>query len=533
MAIDIGKAYVQIVPSAQGISGSISKVLNGESISAGKSAGNNIAGNIVSTLKKLIPAAAIGKLIYDSLNAGADLQQSIGGIETLFGAGGLSVEKYAERVGKSVNDIQDEYDDLIASQERMFEAANRAYATTGLSANEYMQNVTSFAASLKQSVGGDLEELTKVADMAMVDMADNSNKMGTSMESIQNAYQGFAKQNYTMLDNLKLGYGGTKGEMERLLKDAQKVTGIKYDIKNLADVYSAIHVIQGELGITGTTAEEAAKTFSGSFNAMKAAASNVIANLMLGEDLTPHLQALTDTAGTFLFDNLIPAVINVVSALPGALYQTVVSFYPQFSQHASELIATFCTFLREQFPQLLQNGLDMLQSITEGFRNGFPGMASAAMDLIIDLAKDIWDNMPQILEIGVNIIDGLVKGVLSAAGRLLEAVGNVVMGAFNKAKEWLGIASPSKKFAYLGEMTGEGLALGLSQSAGDVKKAVDGLLDPLNVPGLNGSMSVSSAQPYGRALVINFSIDNSGKDITDQDVRRWCGLIDEALGGAV
>ena len=245
MAIDIGKAYVQIVPSAQGISGSISKVLNGESVSAGKSAGNNIAGNIVSTLKKLIPAAAIGKLIYDSLNAGADLQQSIGGIETLFGAGGLSVEQYAERVGKSVNEIQGEYDDLLASQERMFEAANKAYATTGLSANEYMQNVTGFAASLKQSVGGDLEELTRVADMAMVDMADNSNKMGTSMESIQNAYQGFAKQNYTMLDNLKLGYGGTKTEMQRLLKDAQKVTGIKYDINNLADVYSAIHVIQG------------------------------------------------------------------------------------------------------------------------------------------------------------------------------------------------------------------------------------------------------------------------------------------------
>lgn len=156
--------------------------------------------------------------------------------------------------------------------------ADAAFKTAGLSANEYMSQVTSFSASLLSSLGGDTAKAAEVADMAMIDMADNANKFGTDMESIQNAYQGFAKQNYTMLDNLKLGYGGTQEEMQRLLQDASKISGVKYDISNLSDVYSAIHVIQNELGVTGTTAKEAGQTFSGSFSAMKAAAKNVLGN---------------------------------------------------------------------------------------------------------------------------------------------------------------------------------------------------------------------------------------------------------------
>ena len=297
MATDLGQAYVQIVPSAKGISGSIRGQLDPEASSAGISAGNNIAGSMIKVIGSAIAAAGIGKLFSAALSEGADLQQSMGGIETLFKGSADKVKKYADE----------------------------AYKTAGLSANDYMQNVTSFSASLLQSLGGDTEKAADKANMAMVDMADNSNKMGTSMESIQNSYQGFAKQNYSMLDNLSLGYGGTKTEMERLLTDAQKLTGVKYDINNLSDVYSAIHAVQEQLGITGTTAKESASTFSGSLQSMKSAFSNVLGKLALGKSIGPELNALAETTSTFLFKNFFPMVDNILKGLPtmiGTLLKT-------------------------------------------------------------------------------------------------------------------------------------------------------------------------------------------------------------------
>lgn len=291
MATELGKAYVQIIPSARGMKGMLSKELGADIPQIGKEAGESLAGKLIGVTKKLIAAAGIGKLIHSSLMEGADLQQSLGGIETLFKGSADVVKKYA----------------------------NEAYKTTGLSANAYMENVTGFSASLLQSLGGDTRKAADVANMAMVDMADNSNKMGTSMDRIQDAYQGFAKQNYTMLDNLKLGYGGTKTEMQRLLADAQKLTGVKYDINNLSDVYQAIHAIQENLDITGTTAKEAATTFSGSFASMKAAAQNVLGKLALGEDIMPSLHQLFETVKTFLVGNLIPMVWNVLKGIPQVL----------------------------------------------------------------------------------------------------------------------------------------------------------------------------------------------------------------------
>ncbi len=291
MATELGKAYVQIIPSARGMKGMLSKELEADIPQVGKEAGESLAGKLIGVTKKLIAAAGIGKLIHSSLMEGADLQQSLGGIETLFKGSADVVKKYA----------------------------NEAYKTTGLSANAYMENVTGFSASLLQSLGGDTRKAADVANMAMVDMADNSNKMGTSMDRIQDAYQGFAKQNYTMLDNLKLGYGGTKTEMQRLLADAQKLTGVKYDINNLSDVYQAIHAIQENLDITGTTAKEAATTFSGSFASMKAAAQNVLGKLALGEDIMPSLHQLFETVKTFLVGNLIPMVWNVLKGIPQVL----------------------------------------------------------------------------------------------------------------------------------------------------------------------------------------------------------------------
>lgn len=288
MATELGKAYVQIIPSAKGISGMIQKEMGGEVASAGVSAGESLGSKMMGAVSGVITAAGIGKAIGASINEGAALQQSLGGIETLFKDSADKVKGFA----------------------------NEAYKTTGLSANAYMENVTGFSASLLQSLGGDTDKAAETANMAMIDMSDNANKMGTSMESIQLAYQGFAKQNYTMLDNLKLGYGGTKQEMQRLLSDAEKLTGVKYDMNNLSDVYSAIHAIQENLDITGTTAREAATTFTGSFESMKAAAQNVLGKLSLGEDIQPALQALMETTSTFLFGNLIPMIGNILKQIP-------------------------------------------------------------------------------------------------------------------------------------------------------------------------------------------------------------------------
>lgn len=302
MATEIAQAYVQLIPSARGITGKIQSILDPEASAAGQSAGQSLGSSLVGVMTKVIAAAGIGKAFSAAISEGAALQQSLGGIETLFKGSADKVKGYA----------------------------NEAYKTTGLSANAYMENVTGFSASLLQSLGGDTNKAAETANMAMIDMSDNANKMGTSMESIQLAYQGFAKQNYTILDNLKLGYGGTKQEMERLLKDAEKLTGVKYDINNLSDVYNAIHAIQENLDITGTTAKEAASTFSGSFESMKAAAQNVLGKLALGENILPSLHALLKTTSTFLFDNFLPMVRNIFSGLGLVLTEGI-------SQIASQL----------------------------------------------------------------------------------------------------------------------------------------------------------------------------------------------------
>ena len=255
----LADAYVQIIPISEGITSKIKELFKGlpdEGDSAGEKTGESFA----TKLKKAIAAAGVGaaisKVVTSAFTEGAALEQSLGGVETLF-------KKHADIVKKNAQD---------------------AYKTAGVSANEYMENVTSFSASLLSSLGGDTRKAAEVAHTAMVDMSDNANKFGSDMQSIQNAYQGFAKQNYTMLDNLKLGYGGTKSEMERLLQDAQKLSGVEYNIDNLSDVYNAIHTIQQNLDITGTTAKEASTTFSGSFASMKAAAKNFLGVLTSGGD---------------------------------------------------------------------------------------------------------------------------------------------------------------------------------------------------------------------------------------------------------
>lgn len=354
---------------------------------------------------------ALGKTISSAITEGADLQQSLGGIETLFKSSAGTVKKYADE----------------------------AYRTAGLSANAYMENVTSFSASLLQSLGGDTAKAADVANMAMIDMSDNANKMGTNMQDIQNAYQGFAKQNYTMLDNLKLGYGGTQEEMKRLLADAQKLTGVKYDINNLSDVYNAIHAIQENLDITGTTAKEAAETFSGSFAAMKAAASNVLGKMALGQDIRPALNALAETTSTFLLGNFLPMVINILKALPEAV----------------------ATLFSSAGPMILQVGKEFLGNLVKGM-NGDSPINSGAFLWIKDAIKwisldlqnlslQIQDRVGKIKAVFQSVLQGIqpiitkVSAIISGWATAISAVLSyaipiaidIVLGVFDKLQQFL------------------------------------------------------------------------------------------------
>lgn len=457
--IELAKAYVQIVPSAEGIQGSISRIMGGEASSAGENAGTLLGTKLVGTLKKVIAAAGIGKMISDSLNLGGALQQSIGGIETLFGAGGRSIEEYAKSVGKSVDAVKDEYASLMQSQQTVFDNAAQAYRTVGLSANEYMEQTTSFAASLLSSVSKDTNAAAQLANMAMVDMADNANKMGTDMASIQNAYQGFAKQNYTMLDNLKLGYGGTQAEMQRLLTDAEKLSGVHYELGNLADMYSAIHIIQTDLDITGTTAKEAATTLTGSFAAMKAAAQNVLGDWSTGADLTAPMQALADTARTFLQGNLLPMIGNVLAGIPQLVYGLV----PEVLQTGTELVSSLAAgfaqgipaFLSSALPQLLSfteelranagqfvdAGLNCITQLLNGLIAGLPQLIAYVPDIIINIAGIINDNMPKILAQGISIIVQLIAGIIQAVPSLLANWKKILQAVLSviSAINWLNI----------------------------------------------------------------------------------------------
>ena len=429
--IEMAKAYVQIVPSADGIRAALTDVFDEETDGLGEKTGQHIGSDLVGTMKSVLAAAGIGKIIKDSIDMGGALQQSIGGVETLFKDSADTVKQYAAQ----------------------------AYQTVGLSANDYMEQTTSFAASLLSSVSKDTNAAAQLANMAMVDMADNANKMGTDMQDIQNAYQGFAKQNYTMLDNLKLGYGGTQAEMQRLLNDATKLSGVKYDLGNLADMYSAIHVIQEDMGITGTTAKEAATTLTGSLASMSAAFQNVLGSWSTGMDLTEPLAALVETAQTFFVDNLLPMIGNVLQGIPQLVYTLV----PEVVQSGTELLSSLAEgftqgvpeFLADALPQLLSftenlrenagefvnAGLDMITQLANGLIAGLPDLIAYVPDIIINICGIINDNMPKILAEGVSLVVQLGVGIVKAVPDLLANWKKILQAVLSviSAVNWLNI----------------------------------------------------------------------------------------------
>lgn len=370
-------------------------------------------------------AVALGKEV---ISAYADYEQLVGGIDTLFKDSSLEMQKYA---------------------------AN-AYKTAGLSANEYMETVTSFSASLISSLGGDTEKAVQYADMAITDMSDNANKMGSDMSSIQAAYQGFAKQNYTMLDNLKLGYGGTKTEMERLLKDAEAISGIHYDVESYADVVQAIHVIQESMDIAGTTAKEADATISGSISSMKSAISNLIVGFGDANADMEQLTANVVDAFKTVLKNLTPVIENIVKALPTVtdallkaladllpmllktvtqlfeqVLETLLSLLPELIPAAVEAVLTIVNAIIENLPLLIEAAVQMVSTLIQGIADALPELIPAAVQTVITIVQGLIDNLPLLIDAALQLILGLAQGLLDAIPQLIAALPAIITAIVN------------------------------------------------------------------------------------------------------
>lgn len=432
----------------------------------------NIAGTALKGATVAIGSAATAMtgLGVASVNSYADLEQNIGGIETLFG-------KNADTVIKN---------------------AQNAYKTAGMSANQYMETVTSFSASLLQSLGGDTERAADTADMALQDMSDNANKMGTSMELIQNAYQGFAKQNYTMLDNLKLGYGGTKTEMERLLADAQKITGVKYDISNLNDVYTAIHVIQGEMGITGTTFKEASSTITGSISSMKAAFDNflngsgtidqlvetgitALENIInAAGELIPNLvQSVADATPQIVegINKIFPQILNIITEnaptilssigqILMSLTTTLIEYTPQILQIAMQLIESFISGIISMLPQIIQMGITLITQLITGIAQMLPELIPQAVQAIVTIVEGLLDNIDQIIDAGIQLLLGLAEGLMDAIPQLIEKIPTIIEKLLNA------IVNNLPKLIEMGITLIQKLAMGLVKAIPSVLEAI-------------------------------------------------------------
>ena len=387
--------------------------------------GNLISEGIIAGIKGLAGAMkTVGSALLDigksAIDSYANYEQLIGGVETLFKDSAGIVEGYA----------------------------NNAYKTAGLSANDYMETVTSFSASLLQSLNNDTAKSAEVADMAITDMSDNANKMGTDMSMIQSAYQGFAKQNYTMLDNLKLGYGGTKSEMERLLKDAQKISGVKYDISNLSDVYNAIHVIQGKWGITGTTAKEASTTIQGSVASMKSAWSNLLTGVAddnadwgtlvnnfvdsvvtAGDNLLPRIEIAVEGIGLLITDglalllqNVVPMGMQLIQNLITGMANQLPDIIPSINGAMGMIINGIVAML----PQILQMGIQIIVSLVQGIAQSLPTLIPQMVDAVVTMVDTLLDNIDLIIDAGIQLLIGLADGLIEALPKLIDRIPEII-----------------------------------------------------------------------------------------------------------
>lgn len=470
---------MQIIPTTEGIKGELEQALGDAGNGAGEKTGGSFVKSVGGAIAKgaavvgAAAATAVGALTKSAVEGFADYEQLVGGVDTLFKESSDTVQQYA----------------------------SNAFKTAGLSANEYMETVTSFSASLLQSLDGDTAAAAAAADLAITDMADNANKMGTSMESIQNAYQGFAKQNYTMLDNLKLGYGGTKEEMQRLLEDAEKLSGVHYDMSSLADVYEAIHVVQTELGITGTTAIEASETISGSAASMKAAWSNMVVGIADDNaDFEKLTSDLVESAGA-LIENLMPRIQTalsgvaklitdlapvIVKEIPG-LVQTVL---PELLKAATSIvkaivdalpdllpviIKSVIDFLVDAIPELIDTGIKLFTALVEAMPQIIDQIVQALPEIISSIVTALISNIPAIAKAGLELLLGLIKEIPQVIAKIGQTVGMIIKALVDGFKNSL------EKIKDIGKNIVEGIWTGIKNMAttfaNNVKNFFTGIVD--------------------------------------------------------
>lgn len=443
---DLGKAYVQIVPSANGIKAGIEEVLGKPLVEQGEQSGTTFGAKLVSKIKGAITVAGIGKFLSASLTEGGALQQSIGGIETLF--------------GNSANVIK--------------KAAQTAFRDAGVSANTYMEQTTSFAASLVSSCGGNTAQAAEIAKRAMVDMSDNANKMGTDLQDIQNAYQGFAKQNYTMLDNLKLGYGGTKTEMERLIKDASTYkdsqeklnVSVKDGDMSFGNIANAISVVQDHMKISGTTAEEARDTLTGSFGMVKASVQDLLGALSTGDGVWRTFKNTISSLGTFIGGNLLPMIGNIGSSIVSILTESFNNM-PGILDAAQK----FASDIAAQAPSFIKSGFELLNKLADGIVSAIPVMIAKIPTIISTFANIINDNAPTVLMCGVQLIGKLVIGIIQAIPTLIVNIPKIIQAIVDvwSAFNWLNLG----KQAVTAIGNGIKSLLGsLSASGGEILKSI-------------------------------------------------------------
>lgn len=433
-------------------------------------------------------AGAVIALTKSAVENYGKYEQLVGGVETLFKDSAGTVEEYAKN----------------------------AYQTAGLSANEYMEPVTSFSASLLQSMGNDTEAAAKKADRAITDMSDNANKMGTDMQSIQNAYQGFAKQNYTMLDNLKLGYGGTKEEMQRLIDDANALNAAQgnytnYTIESYADIVDAIHTVQTEMGITGTTALEASTTIEGSIGAMKAAYANFVTGLGNDNaDISELSSQLIQSVGT-VAENVLPVVETVLKNIAEAV-----------QRDGPEMIEKFVSYAIEKLPEVISLGLKMVISLVKGIAQNIPQLVTSVLNMMATIVQTIWDSLPDIIEVGKNIVRGLWEGIKAMASWIGDKVSGFVGGIVDGVKGVLGIHSPSRVFAGIGQNMALGLGQGFEKQMQSVTAGIQAAIPTPTVDtvynaaaGLVNGLAAQSAGSPGGSYTINLILQNG------QQIASW------------
>lgn len=433
-------------------------------------------------------ASGIKALIGGAVEGYGEYEQLVGGVETLFDTSAKKVQDYA----------------------------NSAYKTAGLSANQYMETVTSFSASLLQSMGNDTDAAAEKANLAITDMSDNANKMGTDMQSIQNAYQGFAKQNYTMLDNLKLGYGGTKEEMQRLIDDANALNAAQgnytnYTIESYADIVDAIHTVQTEMGITGTTAKEASTTVEGSINSMKSAWANFVVGLGNDNaDIADLSAQLIESVGT-VAENVLPVIETVLTNIADTV-----------REQGPEMISKFVAYAIDKLPEVISLGLQMVLALVKGLAQNLPQLVQGALNMIDTIAGALYDALPDIIEVGKNIVKGLWEGIKTMASWLKDKVTDFMSGIVGGVKSVLGIHSPSKVFAGIGENMALGLGQGFDRTMQSVGANIQDAIPTPTVDtvynaaaGLVNGLAAQSAGSPGGSYTINLVLQNG------QQIASW------------